>query len=723
MNCETCGHQLAQDAKFCSKCGASSPFAPTHHSGHQIADVLDGKWRLERKIGEGGMGTVYLAHDLVLDRKVAIKLLSSALIHDAELVGRFEREGRLTAGLEHPNIVPVYSIGRSEGRPFMVMKYLEGSALSVLIRNRRTLPRDELLMLVRQLAAGLDFIHSRGFIHRDIKTGNIFVSPAGHATILDFGILRPSRGAEAITRTGMVMGTPQYMAPEQALGLRDIDHRADLYALAVVVFECLTGAPPFEADNDLKLVQMQAHATPPDVRTRARWLPEGISPVMARALAKNPETRFSTASDLSLALEAAFGVRFMTGPGGVPAVVTIPPVTPSYAPVEGVVPYPIRLQPEAVSPPPPSAPEVFRPPAVRPISSAYRASGEKAPPPSAGTAGGQAETGPAPLVEQEAASEGPSEVHAVEESSAAAIAGAPEAPAARSSGEKRPTTAQALEHGASGLADARPVTADGTAEDDTHPVSAAEGIAVAHRSFRGRRGRVVAVAVLFLAAAAAFSFFVSPEAVTDPNAAVGSTSDGSGLVAATSGEESAAVTAASREGRGAVAVAPGAGRAPMAVAAAESTAPVDGADPSAPAISSASDTGSVVPAVAMESADAAPAVAEPGSVSDAGTAIEDSAEALADLIDEAPAAEPLRARPARKPRGPGKLNVITTFKGGPYWASILVNGQKRGTTPALLELPPGRHRVRVERTGFKSVERQIKVASGGSAVLRIELIP
>ena len=188
-----------------------------------------------------GMGTVFIAHDSELDREVAVKMLAATLVNDAEVVERFEREAKLTASLDHPNIVPIYDVGRSETRPFIVMKLLQGDTLAGVLRQKGGFTSDETLKLMKQLAAGLDYIHQRGFIHRDIKAGNIFLSAEGHATILDFGILRQKSATTGITRTGMVMGTPHYMAPEQALGLKDVDHRVDLYALAVVLFECLTG--------------------------------------------------------------------------------------------------------------------------------------------------------------------------------------------------------------------------------------------------------------------------------------------------------------------------------------------------------------------------------------------------------------------------------------------------------------------------------------------------
>lgn len=271
-----------------------------------LNDLLSGRYRLLEKVGEGGMGTVYVSHDQELGRQVAVKLLASNLVHDADVVERFEREARLTAALDHPNIVPVYDVGRHEGRPYIVMKLLQGAVLAAVLREKGGLTSEETQKLLSQVAAGLDYLHAKGFIHRDVKAGNIFVGPQGHATLLDFGILRSTSGSDGLTRTGMVMGTPHYMAPEQALGLKEVDHRADLYALGVVLFECLTGTLPFEADSELRLIQMQAHAPPPDIIDRAPWISRSVAAVVRKALAKEPRERFNSGAELVHALESAY---------------------------------------------------------------------------------------------------------------------------------------------------------------------------------------------------------------------------------------------------------------------------------------------------------------------------------------------------------------------------------------------------------------------------------
>ncbi|NMO14778.1 protein kinase [Pyxidicoccus fallax] len=267
------------------------------HSG----DTLEGKWRLEEPLGAGGMGQVYRARDLALERSVAIKLLHEALCEDPESVARFEREARAMARLEHPHITPIHAVGQEGGRPFIVMKHLEGMSLARYLRSLPgPLPVPELLSLARQLCAGLGFIHERGCVHRDIKPGNIFLSPSGHATLLDFGILFEHRGAEA-TQSGVRLGTPSYMAPEQARG-EPVDGRADLYSLGLVLLEAATGLPPASTCRFLgEGPQGAARA----IGEQAPWLPARLVEVLVRAAALNPEQRYERAPALLTALEEA----------------------------------------------------------------------------------------------------------------------------------------------------------------------------------------------------------------------------------------------------------------------------------------------------------------------------------------------------------------------------------------------------------------------------------
>ena len=213
-----------------------------------------GKYRFVERIGRGGMGTVFKAHDPVLDRLVALKVISSDVEITDELRARFFREAQACARLSHPNIVTVYDMGDDDGHLFIVMEFLEGEELQArLIAQRRPLALEDKLSLMVQVCDGLHYAHQNGIVHRDIKPGNIFVLRDGQVKILDFGIARIANADAGLTRTGLIMGTLRYMSPEQARGRAD--HRSDIFSVGAVFYELLGSRPPFTGDDPMEILE------------------------------------------------------------------------------------------------------------------------------------------------------------------------------------------------------------------------------------------------------------------------------------------------------------------------------------------------------------------------------------------------------------------------------------------------------------------------------------
>src|SRR3954471_24375859 len=213
----------------------------------QGPQVFNDRYEVLRRIARGGMAEVFLARDLLLDRPVALKVLFREFAVDPSFVERFRREAQSAANLSHPNIVGVYDSGESNGTYFIVMEYIEGRSLAQIIRDDGPLSPDRAADVATDVAAALGFAHRNGVVHRDVKPGNVLLTPSGQVKVTDFGIARAEQ-AEDLTKTGSVMGTATYFSPEQAQGQR-LDGRADVYSLGVVLYEMLTGTPPFVADN------------------------------------------------------------------------------------------------------------------------------------------------------------------------------------------------------------------------------------------------------------------------------------------------------------------------------------------------------------------------------------------------------------------------------------------------------------------------------------------
>ena len=260
---------------------------------------LDGRYRLQERLGGGGMADVYLAEDLTLRRPVAVKILKAELATDPDLVERFRIEAQAAAQLSHPNIVAVFDRGSAGSSAYIVMEYVRGETLRQRIRRiGRFAPEDAVRTALAVLAA-LDAAHRLHIVHRDITSCNVLLDDAGRVKVADFGIAR--FGASALTRTGAMLGTSAYLSPEQARG-RQVDERSDLYSLGVLLFEMLTGRLPFSGDSDVAIAVQHASAPPPDLRSLAPDLPEYLIAVVAKALSKEPADRYQSASEFAAAL-------------------------------------------------------------------------------------------------------------------------------------------------------------------------------------------------------------------------------------------------------------------------------------------------------------------------------------------------------------------------------------------------------------------------------------
>jgi serine/threonine protein kinase/predicted ATPase len=263
-----------------------------------------GPYEITEEIGKGGMATVYRAYQPSMDRHVAVKVIRSSMIGDKLGRDRFQREARVVAKLEHPHLLPVYDFDGEHDPPFIVMRFLEGGTLKQVM-EAEPLPASEMIYTLRQVALVLDYAHRQGVVHRDLKPSNIMIDREGNAFVADFGIARVSDAPRDLTGTGMVVGTPGYMAPEQARGKAQVDGRADVYSLGVIIYEMLAGRGPFERESPLEELMAHIQEQPPDVRQFNPALPEGVSPVLRRALAKEPAQRQTTAGELVAELAAA----------------------------------------------------------------------------------------------------------------------------------------------------------------------------------------------------------------------------------------------------------------------------------------------------------------------------------------------------------------------------------------------------------------------------------
>lgn len=308
--CPRCGNEYETTNTLCPNDGTV-----LERTGDDlIGTTLAGKYRVEEHISDGGMGAVYRATHVLMDKTVALKVLHPSLAADDKIVARFTREAKAASRISHPHALNVTDFGESEtGVVFLVMEYLRGETLKEIIRRDGPMPLQRVTEIVRQVAGALNAAHAEGVIHRDLKSDNIMLDEVGAqqdwAKVLDFGIAKitePEGATDpALTAPNLVIGTPQYMSPEQCSHSSDIDARSDIYSLGIIIYEMFTGHVPFVGDSPTAVMMKHLQDEPPSVLTERPDLPSEVGAAIVRALAKKPEDRFESASDLADALADA----------------------------------------------------------------------------------------------------------------------------------------------------------------------------------------------------------------------------------------------------------------------------------------------------------------------------------------------------------------------------------------------------------------------------------
>ena len=311
MRCAHCASPLPDGSLFCTNCGtdvqdpASAPAASLDDAGvakltRVLREETAGEYEIERELARGGMGVVYLATEIGLRRRVAIKVLPPALTFGEGAIERFRREARTAAALDHPNIIPIYRVSTGGDLLWYSMKLLEGNSLDTILKERERLEFEETVAMLDQVADALDYAHQHGVIHRDIKPGNIILDERGRVTVTDFGIAKEIQEA-SVSASGHLLGTPHYMSPEHYRGT-EISGAADQYSLGVVAFQCLSGRVPFDAATAYEVLSQHVSEPPPPLLERRRDLPPHAYAAIDQALAKSPGDRFSTVTGFVNAL-------------------------------------------------------------------------------------------------------------------------------------------------------------------------------------------------------------------------------------------------------------------------------------------------------------------------------------------------------------------------------------------------------------------------------------
>lgn len=349
MFCSRCGVESANDTNFCPSCGldlaATTPIAairdrevsdkPEKNQLDIVREALKDDYVIDGELGHGGMATVYRATERSLDREVALKVLPFSLSHDEQFVERFQREARTAAKLEHPNIIPIYRVGKTGDVIYFAMKLLKGKSLGDVLSERGSLPPKEIRELLKQCAGALGYASHHGIVHRDIKPDNIMYTERGVVVLTDFGIAKAATGSR-LTGTGMAIGTPYYMSPEQARAQK-VDGRSDLYSLGVVGYQCLVGSVPFDGEDSFSIgyKHIMEEVPEPDLKTADQ---RALFAVVRRMMAKDPGERYQSAEELVAALEGREVVTAVAAPpSGTEAATVMAPASPTGAapPVSG----------------------------------------------------------------------------------------------------------------------------------------------------------------------------------------------------------------------------------------------------------------------------------------------------------------------------------------------------------------------------------------------------
>jgi len=309
MECLKCHTPLPDGSKFCYACGADVTGGGTMGSSGggtealmiRLQRLVEGKYKVDRLLGKGGMGAVFLAHDLTLEREVAIKVLPPDISMDEHIVKRFQQEAKTAAKLDHTNIIPIYRVESEGGLNYFVMKYIEGTSLEDVLDQKQPLAIDYIQRVLWEAACALGHAHQRGVVHRDVKPANIMFDHDGRVMLTDFGISKALQAASGFTGTGMIIGTPHYMAPEQAKG-GTVDGRADQYSLGVVAYRMITGELPYTGDSVHTILYKHIFEEVPRMSGKRVGTPEFLSVAISRALSKEPDQRYPTMEELATAV-------------------------------------------------------------------------------------------------------------------------------------------------------------------------------------------------------------------------------------------------------------------------------------------------------------------------------------------------------------------------------------------------------------------------------------